>query len=53
MVDRREVEEQLRLLQELAPEWICEKSASSGDLLVCINKISIPEMVRARLAEAK
>ncbi|XP_073317995.1 CDT1-like protein a, chloroplastic [Primulina huaijiensis] len=53
VVDRREVEEQLRLLQELAPEWIHEKSASSGDLLVCINKISSPESIRARLAEAK
>ncbi|XP_073144445.1 CDT1-like protein a, chloroplastic [Henckelia pumila] len=53
VVDRREVEEQLRLLQELAPEWIHEKLASSGDLLVCINKISSPETIRARLAEAK
>lgn len=53
VVDRREVEQQLRLLQELAPEWIHEKSASSGDLLVCINKISSPESIRARLAGAK
>ena len=29
-----EVEEQLKLLQELAPEWISEKVASAGDLLV-------------------
>lgn len=28
------VEEQLRLLQELAPEWIHEKSSLSGDLLL-------------------
>lgn len=28
-----EVEEQLNLLQELAPEWISEKQISSGDLL--------------------
>ncbi|WOG87184.1 hypothetical protein DCAR_0206407 [Daucus carota subsp. sativus] len=53
IVDKREVEEQLRLLQELAPEWIYEKSATTGDLLLCINKISSPESVRARLAEAR
>ncbi|KAK6164496.1 hypothetical protein DH2020_001360 [Rehmannia glutinosa] len=53
VTDKREVEEQLRLLQELAPEWIYEKSISSGDLLVCVNKISSPEMIRARLSEAK
>ena len=32
-VTTEEVEEQLRLLQELAPEWIYEKLAVSGDLL--------------------
>ncbi|KAL8089159.1 hypothetical protein AgCh_038797 [Apium graveolens] len=53
IVDKREVEQQLRLLQELAPEWIYEKSAITGDLLLCINKISSPESVRARLAEAR
>ncbi|KAG8389223.1 hypothetical protein BUALT_Bualt02G0206500 [Buddleja alternifolia] len=53
VVDRREVEEQLRLLQELAPEWIYEKLALSGDLLLCVNKISGPEAIRTRLAEAK
>lgn len=29
-----EVEEQLSLLLELVPEWISEKLASSGDLLM-------------------
>lgn len=52
IVDRREVEEQLELLQELVPGWIYEKSVSSGDLLICINKISSPELLRARLVEA-
>ncbi|KAL2535775.1 CDT1-like protein a [Forsythia ovata] len=52
VVDRREVEEQLRLLQELVPEWIYEKAASSGDLLLCVNKISSPGLIRTRLAEA-
>ncbi|PPS01761.1 hypothetical protein GOBAR_AA18896 [Gossypium barbadense] len=53
IVDRGEVEEQLKLLQELAPEWICEKMASAGDLLVCINKVSSPESIRMRIQEAK
>ncbi|KAK3026180.1 hypothetical protein RJ639_040567 [Escallonia herrerae] len=53
IVDRREVEEQLRLLQELVPDWLSEKSASSGDLLLCINKTFSPELIRTRLAEAK
>ncbi|CAI9766858.1 unnamed protein product [Fraxinus pennsylvanica] len=53
VVDRREIEEQLRLLQELVPEWIYEKAASSGDLLLCVNKISSPELIRTRLAEAE
>ncbi|XP_023900925.2 CDT1-like protein b [Quercus suber] len=53
IVDRREVEEQLNLLIELVPEWISEKLASGGDLLFCINKMSRPESLRARLEEAK
>ncbi|GMP90689.1 hypothetical protein CsSME_00041694 [Camellia sinensis var. sinensis] len=53
IVDRREVEEQLELFQELVPGWIYEKPVSSGDLLICINKISSPELLRARLVEAK
>ncbi|OIT22000.1 PREDICTED: CDT1-like protein a, chloroplastic [Nicotiana attenuata] len=53
IADRREVEEQLRLLQELAPEWIYKKVAASGDLLLCVNKISSLKELRTRLAEAK
>ncbi|KAJ0691854.1 putative CDT1 Geminin-binding domain, DNA replication factor Cdt1 [Helianthus annuus] len=52
IVDPREIEEQLRLLLELAPEWVYEKTASSGDLLFCVNKISSPESIRTRLSEA-
>ncbi|XP_057767332.1 CDT1-like protein a, chloroplastic [Salvia miltiorrhiza] len=52
IVDKKEVEEQLRLLQELAPEWIYEKPALSGDLLLCVNKIVSPEAMRTRLSEA-
>ncbi|XP_071738179.1 CDT1-like protein a, chloroplastic [Rutidosis leptorrhynchoides] len=52
IIDKREVDEQLRLLQEFAPEWIYEKMASSGDLLFCVNKICSPESIRARLSGA-
>nr|GME11125.1 CDT1-like protein A, chloroplastic [Ipomoea batatas] len=52
-VDTREIEEQLRLLHELAPEWIYEKSASRGDLFICVNKIPGPESIRSRFADAK
>ncbi|XP_027901896.1 CDT1-like protein a, chloroplastic [Vigna unguiculata] len=52
IVDRSEVEEQLDLLQELAPEWISEKQVSSGDLLLFINKMLNPETIRASLEEA-
>ncbi|KAL2323450.1 hypothetical protein Fmac_027829 [Flemingia macrophylla] len=53
ITDRSEVEEQLSLLLELAPEWISEKLASSGDLLVMINKMASPETIRASLEAAK
>lgn len=52
-VEQREVDEQLSLMLELAPEWIQAKMASSGDLLICVNKISSPESIRTRLSEAK
>ncbi|XP_019224125.1 PREDICTED: CDT1-like protein a, chloroplastic isoform X2 [Nicotiana attenuata] len=53
LADKREIEEQLILLQKLAPEWIYEKPTSSGILLLCVNKISNPATIRSRLAEAK
>ncbi|KAF8053606.1 hypothetical protein N665_1393s0004 [Sinapis alba] len=49
--DRREVEEQLMLMQELVPDWISEKRSSCGDLLVCINKLASPETIRSSLEE--
>ncbi|MQL75852.1 hypothetical protein Taro_008230 [Colocasia esculenta] len=52
IVDRSEVEEQLVILQELAPDWISGKTASSGDFLFCVNNTSSPEDVRRRLSEA-
>ncbi|CAA7408295.1 unnamed protein product [Spirodela intermedia] len=50
--DRREVEEQLSLLEELVPDWICSKMISTGDLMYCISRASDPKSVRARLVEA-
>ncbi|KAJ4867296.1 CDT1-like protein b [Raphanus sativus] len=52
IMDRKEVEEQLRLMLQLVPDWISETKASSGDVLVRINKLSTAESVRARLEEA-
>ncbi|CAB4291434.1 unnamed protein product [Prunus armeniaca] len=55
IVDRKEVQEQLKLLLELVPDWISEKQlASEADLIMIhINKMSDPESIRARLEEAK
>ncbi|KAL9269107.1 CDT1-like protein [Drosera capensis] len=53
IVDRLEVEEQLMLLQELAPEYISEQSCLSGDTLIRLNKLSCVESVRAKLLEVK
>ncbi|KAF3580181.1 hypothetical protein DY000_02034953 [Brassica cretica] len=51
ITDRKEVEEQLVLMQELVPEWIYEKRSTSGDLLVCINKLASPQTIRSQLEE--
>ncbi|CAN4101959.1 unnamed protein product [Withania somnifera] len=53
IADKREVEEQLRLLLERAPEWIHEKLSSSGDLILCVSKVSDAESIRTRITEAK
>ncbi|XP_039132848.1 LOW QUALITY PROTEIN: CDT1-like protein a, chloroplastic [Dioscorea cayenensis subsp. rotundata] len=53
IVDRSEIEEQLKLFQEIVPDWISEKITSSGDALVRVNKICAPEEIRQRLAEAE
>ncbi|GAA0151253.1 DNA metabolism protein [Lithospermum erythrorhizon] len=52
IIDKSEIEEHLALLKEIVPEWIYEKSASSGDLLFCINKIQSPQSIRSRIGEA-
>ncbi|CAA7038393.1 unnamed protein product [Microthlaspi erraticum] len=51
ITDKREVEEQLVLMQELVPEWISEKRSSSGDLLICFNKLASSQTIRSSLEE--
>ncbi|XP_058097804.1 CDT1-like protein a, chloroplastic [Magnolia sinica] len=52
IIETGEVEEQLKLLEELVPDWICGKMVSSGDFLYCIRKFSDPNSILARLVEA-
>ncbi|CAN0909949.1 CDT1-like protein a, chloroplastic [Linum grandiflorum] len=52
VVNRGEVEQQLKMLGEVIPEWISERTAFSGDSLFCINKLSSSAAMRARLEEA-
>ncbi|XP_074316672.1 CDT1-like protein a, chloroplastic [Silene latifolia] len=52
IVDKREVEEQLELLQEIAPEFITEHSGLDGSTVIRLNKSSCAESIRAKLLEA-
>ncbi|GAB4830514.1 hypothetical protein Ancab_020225 [Ancistrocladus abbreviatus] len=52
IVDRGKVEEQLKLLQELALDYISEQFCLSGDTLIRLNRSS-PESICAELVEAK
>ncbi|KAL9239732.1 hypothetical protein vseg_014026 [Gypsophila vaccaria] len=52
IVDRGEIEDQLLLLKEIAPEFITEQSSLSGDILVRLNKSSCADSIRAKLLEA-
>ncbi|PIA24984.1 hypothetical protein AQUCO_13500005v1 [Aquilegia coerulea] len=52
ITNRAEHEEQLKFLTELIPDWIREIVASSGDVLLRINKGSSPDLIRRRLTEA-
>ncbi|CAM0908372.1 unnamed protein product [Alopecurus aequalis] len=53
IVDKAEIEEQLRLLQEFVPEWISEKTALSGDVLCCVDTSLSQSEVRQRLNGAE
>ncbi|KAL5746981.1 hypothetical protein ACOSQ2_024278 [Xanthoceras sorbifolium] len=50
IIDRKEVEEQIELLEKLVPDWICKKLASSGDTMYKINKVSDLASVQGRVA---
>jgi len=49
IVDKGEIEEQLRLLQEFVPEWISEKTGQSGDVLCCVDTALSQSEIRQRL----
>ncbi|XP_020579631.1 CDT1-like protein a, chloroplastic [Phalaenopsis equestris] len=53
VVDRNEVEEQLKLIEELVPDWILRKEATSGDIIYRVNKMSSSQEIRQRLAAAE
>ncbi|KAK9704894.1 hypothetical protein RND81_07G018100 [Saponaria officinalis] len=53
IVDKGEVDEQLKLLHEVAPEFLTEQSCLSGDTLIRLNKSSCAESIRAKLLAAK
>ncbi|XP_042502021.1 CDT1-like protein a, chloroplastic isoform X2 [Macadamia integrifolia] len=52
ITDIKEVEEQLELLEELVPDWICKKLVPSGDIFYCITKVSDLVSIRERLVDA-
>ncbi|KAL9227045.1 hypothetical protein vseg_002786 [Gypsophila vaccaria] len=52
IIDKGEVEEQLKLLQELAPEFITRQQSFNGDTLLRINKCSCVDSIRTKLLEA-
>ncbi|XP_062160162.1 CDT1-like protein b isoform X3 [Alnus glutinosa] len=49
IVERREVEEQIELLEKLVPDWIYRKLTSGGDIMYSIKKVPDLDSVRARL----
>uniref|UniRef100_J3LVT2 CDT1 Geminin-binding domain-containing protein n=2 Tax=Oryza brachyantha TaxID=4533 RepID=J3LVT2_ORYBR len=53
IVDRGEVEDQLRLLEEIIPDWISEKTARTGDVLCCVDTAMSQAEIRQRLYAAE
>ncbi|CAN6298979.1 unnamed protein product [Urochloa humidicola] len=47
-----EIEEQLHVLEDLAPDWISKKVINGGEILYSIEPIKDQNSVRARLVEA-
>ncbi|KNA19173.1 hypothetical protein SOVF_064010 [Spinacia oleracea] len=52
ITDESEVEEQLKLLQEIIPDWIICKFSPSGNILYRINKTLDPKTLRLTLDKA-
>ncbi|GAB2282689.1 hypothetical protein Dimus_017227 [Dionaea muscipula] len=52
IVDECEIEEQLKLLQGIIPDWISHKLCPDRGILYCINKTLSPELLRARINKA-
>ncbi|XP_057542370.1 CDT1-like protein a, chloroplastic isoform X2 [Amaranthus tricolor] len=52
ITDEIEVEEQLKLLQEIIPEWMIRKFSPSGNILYTINKALNPISLRLKLDRA-
>ncbi|KAF5730397.1 CDT1-like protein b [Tripterygium wilfordii] len=52
IVDRKEVEEQIEMIEKLVPVWICRKQAPSGDILYNINTVLDLKSVQAKVISA-
>ncbi|KAJ9145665.1 hypothetical protein P3X46_028022 [Hevea brasiliensis] len=46
--ERKQVEEQIEILEKLVPDWICTKLAPTGDVLYSIKKLSDLNSVESR-----
>uniref|UniRef100_A0A0E0KMY3 CDT1 Geminin-binding domain-containing protein n=1 Tax=Oryza punctata TaxID=4537 RepID=A0A0E0KMY3_ORYPU len=53
IVDRGEVEDELKLLEEIVPDWISEKTARTGDVLCCVDTAMSQAEIRQRLYAAE
>lgn len=49
IIERREVEEQIELLEKLVPEWISKKLVPGGDIMYDINQVSDLTSIQARV----
>ncbi|KAL9229816.1 hypothetical protein vseg_005245 [Gypsophila vaccaria] len=52
ITDESEVEEQLKLLQEIIPDWIVNKFSPSGNKLCSINKALDPDILRQQVVKS-
>ncbi|KAG9453636.1 hypothetical protein H6P81_006540 [Aristolochia fimbriata] len=52
IIETRVVEEQLELLEEFIPEWLCKKIAFGGHILYSLKRTLDPDFIRAKLGQA-